>query len=620
MKKVISIFFTLCLVVALSLSASAESNKLTYAVGASAPTVSANTEFTIIVEVTENTGICWLKAVVTYDSSVLTYVDYSTDTSIFDKSLITVNSSVKADQGKIIIVIGSFDVISQASPKIYTNTGKLITLKFKANEGVASGTSTVVDVNTTQSNIVKKVDGVSAKDFKINNASTTIKVMDADHKCVPGTAKKENEVPATCTNVGSYDEVVRCTVCSNVISSKTIVVPPNDKHTPGTAVKENEKAGDCKNAGTYDSVVYCTLCSKEVSRTKKTGEKGDHVAGTPEVTVTDATCLKKGSIVEIYKCKVCGIQMDKKTSELPIADHIEMNPVTENVVAATCTKGGSYVSVVRCATCNKVLSSETKTTEIIPHTPAKAVEENRKEPVNCGANGTYDSVVYCSVCKKEISRVQQAIPAPKHTPGPEPTETTAQICTVCNALLAPAIGHTHHWVGTWSSDNTGHWYACSGCSEKKDFAEHTFENNCDADCNICGYKRTPGDHVYGSWNTVKEPTATTEGLRERLCILCANKITESIPATGVVTTTPPETTEEPVVTTTPVDTTTEPTPGTSEPDVTTESTPGTSAPEVTDPDVTTEPDVEDPGCGSAVSMGIALIAILGTALIMKKRD
>ena len=171
MKKVISIFFTLCLVVALSLSASAESNKLTYAVGASAPTVSANTEFTIIVEVTENTGICWLKAVVTYDSSVLTYVDYSTDTSIFDKSLITVNSSVKADQGKIIIVIGSFDVISQASPKIYTNTGKLITLKFKANEGVASGTSTVVDVNTTQSNIVKKVDGVSAKDFKINNGT-----------------------------------------------------------------------------------------------------------------------------------------------------------------------------------------------------------------------------------------------------------------------------------------------------------------------------------------------------------------------------------------------------------------------------------------------------------------
>ena len=102
MKRFISIFFTLCLVVALSLSASAEStNKLTYAVGASAPTVSANTDITIMVEVTENTGICWLKAVVTYDSSVLSYVGYTTDTSVFKSDLITVNSSVNGNQGKL---------------------------------------------------------------------------------------------------------------------------------------------------------------------------------------------------------------------------------------------------------------------------------------------------------------------------------------------------------------------------------------------------------------------------------------------------------------------------------------------------------------------------------------
>ncbi len=621
MKRYISIFFTLCLVVALTLSASAEStNKLTYAVGASAPTVSANTEFTILVEVTENTGICWLKAVVNYDSSVLTYKGYSTDTSIFAPEMITVNTSDKNGQGKITIVIGSMEVIFQDNPTVYTNVGKLINLNFKVKENVPLGTKTSIDINSTQSNVVKRVNGTAYKDFVITNDSAPITVMDADHTCTPGTPIKQHEVPANCNTMGSYDEVTKCTVCEKILSTKTVVTPVSDKHTPGTAVKENEKAGDCKTASSYESVVYCSICSKEVSRTKKTGEKGSHVAGTPEITVTDATCQKKGSIVEIYKCTVCGTQMDKKTSELPITDHVEMNPVTENAVAATCTKGGSYVSVVRCATCNKVLKSETKTTEIIPHSPAKAVEENRKEPVNCGANGTYDSVVYCSSCKKEISRVQQSIPAPEHTPGPEPTETTAQICTVCNALIAPAIGHTHHWGGTWTSDGTGHWYACSGCSEKKDFAEHTFDNNCDADCNICGYKRTPGDHAYGNWSTVKEPTATTEGQRERICIICGKKITESIPATGVVTTTPPETTEEPVVTTTPPETTIEPTPGTSGSEVTTESAPGTTAPEATDPEVTTEPDVEDPGCGSAVSMGIALIAILGTALIMKKRD
>ena len=125
-------------------------------------------------------------------------------------------------------------------------------------------------------------------------------------------------------------------------------------------------------------------------------------------------------------------------------------------------------------------------------------------------------------------------------------------------------------------------------------------------CNICNTPRVAADHVYGSWNTVKEATATTDGQRERTCNICGNKQTEVIPATG--------STADTTVTTT------EPTPGTSESEVTTESTPGTTAPEATDPEVTTEPDVEDPGCGSAVSMGIALIAILGTALIMKKRD
>lgn len=666
MKRFVLIIFSLCLAVALSLSASAESNKLTYAVGASASTVSANTEFQIFVEIPENTGVCYLKATVTYDSSLLTYVSASTSTSDFVGAPVEANYKASAP-GKVNVILGTMSTLFADNPTIYKNTGELIALTFKVNANATAGWATI-NITTNAKEVVKIVNGAHDYNYIIANASKNIIISDgAAHTCTPGTPVKENEVPATCTvsgsydlvtkctvcgtvikretqkvdrldhtkgaavrenevpatcsTVGSYDSIVKCTVCGLTVSTEKVVIPFTDKHTPGEPRKENVVVGDCKNPGSYDEVVECTVCHKEISRTKVTTEKGNHAASAPKIELTDSTCVNQGKLVEIYICKACGVEYDRKTTVLELADHIPTDAVEENVVKATCTKGGSHVSVVYCATCKKVLSSETVKTDPLPHSPAKAVEENRKEPVNCGANGTYDSVVYCSVCKKEISRVQQAIPAPKHTPGPEPTETTAQICTVCNALLAPAKGHTHHWVGTWSSDNTGHWYACSGCNEKKDFAEHTFANNCDADCNICGYKRTPGDHLFGNWVTVKEPTATTEGLRERVCVICGNeKITESIPATGVVTTTPPETTEEPVVTTTPPAVTTEPIPGTSESEVTTESTPGTSAPEATDPEVTTEPDVVDPGCGSAVSMGIALIAILGTALIMKKRD
>ena len=665
MKRIVSILFVLCLIAALALSINAEStNKLTYTVGASASTVSANTEFTILVKVTENTGVCFVKAVVKYDSSVLTYVSGSKDTTVFTGATLDINNPKK---GEVILSLGGISAFFSPNPTIYNKTGEFVTLKFKVNENAPAG-STTISVATDIGDVVITKDSIPNYDFEIKNASANVIVTSgAPHTCKGGAATKENEVAPTCTvdgsyesvvkcticnaeitrekvtvpklghkesgeikenevaasciSVGKYDSVIRCTVCQTLISKTTVVVPVNDKHTPGTAVKENEKAGDCKTASTYDMVVYCTVCSKEISRKTESGAKGSHKAGVPEVNYVESTCTKKGSITEISKCSVCGIELDKKVTELDLADHIKAAPVKENVVEATCTKSGSYLSVVKCTVCGTRISSEVVQVDKLPHTPAKAVEENRKEPVNCGAAGSFESVVYCSACKTEISRVTQSIPAPAHTPGAPATETTAKICTVCNTVLEPAHGHTHHWASTFTGDSTGHWYACSGCSEKKDFASHKYDNNCDATCNDCGVQRTPGDHVFGPWTTVKEPTTSAEGLRERKCNVCGYTESDTIPVkveeTTVappVTTTPPETTEEPVVTTEPVETT-------EAPEV-------TDAPETTaspDPETTEKPDDTDSdkkekGCGSVVSAGIAIIAILGSAIILKKRD
>ena len=52
----------------------------------------------------------------------------------------------------------------------------------------------------------------------------------------------------------------------------------------------------------------------------------------------------------------------------------------------------------------------------------------------------------------------------------------------------------------------------------------------------CGDKSdTDCKHTYGKWVTVKEPTCTEQGSRERTCTKCENKETESIQATGVHT-------------------------------------------------------------------------------------
>ena len=163
---------------------------------------------------------------------------------------------------------------------------------------------------------------------------------------------------------------------------------------------------------------------------------------------------------------------------------------------------------------------------------------------------------------------------------------------------------------------------CNVCSAKRSIT-HTYDNNCDTTCNVCSAVRTPGDHVFGSWTTVKEPTISAEGLKERKCNICGYAESETIPVKVE------ETTQTPEVTTTP-ETTVE-----SEVNTTPETTVEvevTNAPETTEepnvteaPSVTTEPNEtteskNEKSCGSVVSAGIAIIAILGSAIILKKRD
>ncbi len=602
MKRIFTILFALCLVAALSLSISAEStNKLTYAVGASAPTVSANTEFTVFVDITENTGICWLKAVVTYDSSVLSYVGASTDSSAYDTNKITVNHR----SGKAIIILGSQTVLQETNPVIYKNTGRLVALTFKANP-LATG-ETKINIKTDEGDVLKVVNGVSELEYTITNATLSLRILNnADHTCVPGSEVKENVVPANCNQMGSYDSVIKCTICGVDISRTKVVLPANDDHLPGEATKENVVPGTCKTEETYNLVTRCTRCNKIVKSETKKGNKGNHVEDLPKVEYTASTCKVEGTFVEIYNCKACGIELSRKTNKLPLGTHTPGAPKMEDIVAATCTKAGSYKSITHCSVCNEKLSSETVVQEKIPHTPGEPVEKNRVESKDCQTAGSCDYVIYCKECNTEISKTTQALPVAAHTPGNPPTETEPQRCTVCGFVLKAAIGHQHNWSNSLTSNETGHWYACSGCSEKKDFANHDYDNNCDATCNTCGAQRTPGDHVYGSWTTVTEATTTTEGKRERKCNVCGYTESEIIPVKVEDTTATP-----PATTTTPSDT--------HNPEETNKGNEATDPADTTKPDDTTNPKKEN-GCKSAVSVGVAFIAIFGSAIILKKRD
>lgn len=84
-----------------------------------------------------------------------------------------------------------------------------------------------------------------------------------------------------------------------------------------------------------------------------------------------------------------------------------------------------------------------------------------------------------------------------HTPGAEATETTPQTCTTCGYIIKQALGHTHHFEPTYQMDEKNHWYECE-CGEKTEIQSHTYDNDCDVDCNGCSYERAV-THTFGSW-------------------------------------------------------------------------------------------------------------------------
>ncbi len=100
-----------------------------------------------------------------------------------------------------------------------------------------------------------------------------------------------------------------------------------------------------------------------------------------------------------------------------------------------------------------------------------------------------------------VCSCQEKVLQGEHVPGAAATETTPQICTVCERVLVSATGHIHSWATDWSSDGTHHWKACSGCEEVNEKEEHNFS---EGDCK-CGAKAPLIVHYYNSqgWEAVK---------------------------------------------------------------------------------------------------------------------
>ena len=399
-----------------------------------------------------------------------------------------------------------------------------------------------------------------------------------------GEAVIENRVEPSCTEKGSYDEVVYCTVCHTEISrrqkeisakghtmtatvakaatcteagnsaywhcsvcdkyfsdadGKTEIaenswVVPAKGHTPGEAGIENRVEPSCTEKGSYDEVIYCTVCHTEISRTQKEISAKGH---TMTATVAKAaSCTEAGNSAYWY-CSVCGKYFSDADGKTEIAENSWIIPATGHTLTAisakdaTCTEAGNS-AYWHCSVCDKYFSDADGKTEIaenswiIPakgHTPGEAVIENRVEP-SCTEKGSYDEVVYCTVCHTEISRTQKEIPAKGHTMTATVAKAASCIeagnseywhCSVCGKYFSDAEGKTEIVENSWVVPAKGHTPGETvienrvepSCTEKGSYDEVVY-------CTVC--------HAEIS-RTQKEISAKGHNYVDGVCTICGEK-------------------------------------------------------------------------------------------------
>ncbi len=226
---------------------------------------------------------------------------------------------------------------------------------------------------------------------------------------------------------------------------------------------------------------------------------------TPEVP---ATCSATGTEA-YYECGVCHKLFDEskneKTAEqlviaIDSSAHNYGSMIDE--VPATCASEGTKAHK-DCLLCGKHFDNANN--EITDLSLAKNDSHDLETVWTKAADGHYHK------CKREGCKDNGKVDFAAHTPDrSEATEENAVKCTVCDYIITPALGHTHHLTlvsgkaATCQADGKKAYYTCDGCSEKFEDEAGTIAITADIDT----WGIIPKAHKFGEW--IAEVPATKE--------------------------------------------------------------------------------------------------------------
>ena len=297
--------------------------------------------------------------------------------------------------------------------------------------------------------------------------------------------------PATCLQTGR-SAGSHCGRCGITLEEQTII--PALGHDFGEY--RETRAPTCTEPG--EERAECSRCEAVETRT---------VAATGHSTGPDATCT------EDQVCTVCGAVLS------PASGH---HPGRE----ATCTEDQV------CTVCGAVLNAA------LGH----ALKEYEAQAPTCIEEG-WEAYSVCTRCGYTT---YTELPALGHKAGSAATCMKPQVCTVCGAELAPALGHEIEVLeavaATCTETGLSEGARCSRCGEVLAEQEQTpalghlllmtedSRESCTDDgiltrrCERCDHTETKevsgGTHSWKPGAVLKEPTCSEAGVRELVCVFC----------------------------------------------------------------------------------------------------
>lgn len=271
------------------------------------------------------------------------------------------------------------------------------------------------------------------------------------------------------THTHSYEETSNTATCG-AAGTATYRCSCGDTFTKDIAATGNHTYGSWAATEDGKHTRTCSVCSN--------AEKGDHSYGEWQD--------EESSDSHYRTCSVCG-NLQKGAHSWGAATVIEKPTCKEEGTMGYFCSGCDYVLLdpepipkLTTHTYDNACDPQCNVCELerqIEHTFTKVWSKNYK--------GHWHE---CTKCGEQADFA-------KHIPGPAATEEKEQVCLTCGYVVMPKKEHVHNYGTEWTSDEVGHWHACTGCKEEKDYASHSFDDACDPECNTCGYKRE-NSHTY----------------------------------------------------------------------------------------------------------------------------